>query len=117
MTNVIDSFSYGLAKVSIVQEAKDKAKKEGQSFSEYVLQLLENDLKKEEALERVPIISRELRQTTINEYIIVYINNLTERSDEELERALSKIPKEKTDRIYEKLGTMRAVLFDMDHPN
>ena len=117
MTNVIDSFSYGLPKAAVVQEAKDKAKKEGYSFSEYILKLLENDLKKAEGLEIIPCFSKPLRQTTINEYLMIYIYNLAERSDEDLERVSYSIPQEKTDLVYEKLGVVREALFNRDHVN
>lgn len=45
MANVIESFSYDLSKAALVQQAKDKAEQGGQSFSKYIVRLIERDLK------------------------------------------------------------------------
>jgi len=48
---------------------------------------------------------------------MIYIYNLAERSDEDLERVSYSIPEEKTDLVYEKLGVVREALFNRDHQN
>ena len=51
MANVIKSFSYDLKDVSDVANAENKAKEAGKSFSEYVIELIKEDLKKKKVAE------------------------------------------------------------------
>lgn len=44
--SVVTSFSYHLSEASIVAQAEDKAKEQGKSFSEYLIQLVKEDVKK-----------------------------------------------------------------------
>ena len=46
MTSVIESFCYRLKDAADVTNAKDKAKESGKTFSEYLLDLSKQDIKK-----------------------------------------------------------------------
>jgi len=74
--SIIQSFSYGIEQMATVSQAEDLAKKQGKSFSKYLLELIEENLeesKKVEALDRLPILqSQHSRQTTITEYDIKF---------------------------------------------
>jgi len=77
------------------------------AIREYMKITVETDRKKVEGVSRLPILTSDVRQTTINEYIVNYLNNLLEVSDEDIEKTLKSLPSEKTDRIYEKFGNIR----------
>ncbi|HEX7178979.1 MAG TPA: hypothetical protein VF220_04575 [Nitrososphaeraceae archaeon] len=62
--SIIQSFSYSITKASIIAQAEDRAKAVGKSFSKYIMDLIEKDLRKDE----VSILSRE-HQASITEYI------------------------------------------------
>ena len=62
--SIIQSFSYSITKASIIAQAEDRAKAVGKSFSKYIMDLIEKDLRKDE----VSILSRE-HQAFITEYI------------------------------------------------
>ena len=55
-----------------------------------------------EALEIIPCISKALRQTTINEYTYIYINNLLKTPDENLIQVAESHPNKNA--IFEKMG-------------
>jgi phosphoenolpyruvate carboxylase len=62
--SIIQSFSYSITKASIIAQAEDRAKAVGKSFSKYIMDLIEKDLRKDE----VSILSRE-HQASITEHI------------------------------------------------
>ena len=85
-----------------------------QAIREYMQEVIDEQ-KKGEALSRLPILTSDVHQTSINEYTSIYINNLMETPDEVIEQSLKSLPIGKTDLIYEKLGSMRNVLREMDY--
>ena len=85
-----------------------------QAIREYMQETVDES-KKVEALGRLPILTSNVRQTSINEYTINYINILVDTPDEVIEESLKTLPTEKTDIIYEKLGSIRHVLLAMDY--
>jgi metal-responsive CopG/Arc/MetJ family transcriptional regulator len=87
-----------------------------EAIREYMQETLDERKKLEAPAERLPIFTSDVRQTTLNEYNIIYIYNLVESSDEDLESALHTIPSERTTEVYDKLTTMRSILFHMDYP-
>lgn len=97
------------------EKSLPKNKSVSEAIREYMQETLD-ERKKGEAVDRLPIFTTDVRQTTLNEYNIIYIYNLVGSSDEDLESALNSIPAEKTTEVYDKLGTMRDILFHMDYP-
>lgn len=61
-----------------------------------------------EALEIIPCISKALRQTTINEYTYIYINNLLKTPDENLIQVAESHPNKNA--IFEKMGVIRRTV-------
>lgn len=102
--NVIQSFSFDLRDAAFVAEAEDRAKQQGMSFSKYLVQLLKEDLEKnEEALgEGLAILAS--RQTTMSEYDIKLfepkpvrikkINMLSKEQKEKVRKDLCQLQKE-----------------------
>lgn len=71
MANVNDSFSYDLRYAAEVQAAKDKAKEKGLSFSKYLVQLIQEDLKKNQDLGALGNLNLPTKkQTTIDLFTI-----------------------------------------------
>jgi len=91
-----------------------RKKSVSEAIREYMQETVEES-KKVEALGRLPILTSNVRQTSINEYTINYINILVDTPDEVIEESLKTLPTEKTNLIYEKLGNMRHVLLAMDY--
>jgi len=95
-TSINQSFSYGLREAPIVAEAVDVAKREGKSFSKYLVELIKEDLRKKgEDLQDLPIISSPVsRQTTMTEYDIKLFQPSEERA-----RWLAQLPKDKLTKL------------------
>lgn len=91
-----------------------RKKSVSEAIREYMQETVEES-KKVEALGRLPILTSNVRQTSINEYTINYINILVDTPDEIIEESLKTLPTEKTNVIYEKLGNIRHVLLAMDY--
>jgi len=91
-----------------------RKKSVSEAIREYMQETVDES-KKVEALGRLPILTSNVRQTSINEYTINYINILVDTPDEVIEESLKTLSTEKTDLIYEKLGSIRHVLLAMDY--
>jgi metal-responsive CopG/Arc/MetJ family transcriptional regulator len=91
-----------------------RKKSVSEAIREYMQETVEES-KKVEALGRLPILTSNVRQTSINEYTINYINILVATPDEVIEESLKTLSTEKTNVIYEKLGSIRHVLLAMDY--
>jgi metal-responsive CopG/Arc/MetJ family transcriptional regulator len=91
-----------------------RKKSVSEAIREYMQETVEES-KKVEALGRLPILTSNVRQTSINEYTINYINILVATPDEVIEESLKTLSTEKTNIIYEKLGNIRHVLLAMDY--
>lgn len=70
--SVVSSFSYHLSEAAIVAEAEDKAKSQGMSFSEYLLTLVKEDVrKKDEAQASISILGYQAnidKQITLDKF-------------------------------------------------
>ena len=91
-----------------------RKKSVSEAIREYMQETVDES-KKVEALGRLPILTSNVRQTSINEYTINYINILVDTPDEVIKESLKTLSTEKTDIIYEKLGSIRHVLLAMDY--
>ena len=91
-----------------------RKKSVSEAIREYMQETVDES-KKVEALGRLPILTSNVRQTSINEYTINYINILVDTPDEVIEESLKTLSTEKTNVIYEKLGNIRHVLLAMDY--
>jgi hypothetical protein len=54
MANVVKSFSYDLKDASEIASAEDRAKEQGKKFSQYVVDLIKEDLKKKTQTQVAP---------------------------------------------------------------
>jgi hypothetical protein len=72
--SINQSFSYGVEQMAIIAQAEDLARKQGKSFSKYLVELIKEDIetqKKGEGRETISIMRSTFeRQSTINEYDI-----------------------------------------------
>ena len=75
--SVVSSFSYHLSEASIVAQAEDKAKEQGKSFSEYLIELVKEDVKKNESAHAgLPILGYQAtidEQNTLDKYFPTWI--------------------------------------------
>jgi predicted CopG family antitoxin len=80
----IETFSCPKKKDAMITQAKDKAKQEGKSWSEYVVDLIEADCKKQTQDENTNVISilNNGQQRSITEFVPRLYENKTERNQQ-----------------------------------
>jgi len=93
-----------------------KGKSVSEAIREYMQETLDERKKGEASLQRLPIISGVIRQTSITEYTYIYLQKIAETPDELLEQTVRTLTPKQGNLIYDKFCIINSTLFDMEHP-